>query len=75
MYPKKKNFLIVSDEIKGDKIPKFRIKGELESEICYFTEDLNGSITIEQAEAPIRSIDVQMYRIEKITSSTGELLT
>lgn len=31
VYPKKKNFLIVSDDLKVEKAPKFKIKGWLES--------------------------------------------
>ena len=71
VYPKKKNFLIVSEDLKVDKVPKFKIKGWLESEICYFNEDLHGTIVVDQAEAPIRSIDVQMYRVEKIFPQIG----
>lgn len=58
--------MIRSEDIKGDRVPKFKIRGELESEICYFAEDLNGFIVIDQAETKIRSIDVQMYRVEVI---------
>lgn len=38
------------------------------------SEDLNGVIIVDQADSPIRSIDVQMYRVEKI-SSTSESIT
>lgn len=33
VYPKKKNFMVVTDDIKGEKnkIPNFKIRGELES--------------------------------------------
>ena len=55
--------MIRSEDLKGDRIPKFKIRGELETEICYFAEDLNGFIVIDQAESPIRSIDMQMYRV------------
>lgn len=63
VYPKKKNFMIRSEDIKDSKVPKFKIRGELESEIIFFAEDLNGMIIIDQAESPIRSIDVQMFRV------------
>ena len=73
IYPKKKSFMIRSEDIKGDKVPNFKIRGELESEICYFAEDLNGFIVIDQADSNIRSIDLQMYRVEKITTSTDKI--
>ncbi len=62
--------MVVSDDIKGDKskIPNFKIKGGLDSEICFFTDDLNGSIIIDIADTPIRSIDLQMLRVEKVES-------
>jgi hypothetical protein len=33
VYPKKKNFMVVTDDIKGEKnkIPNFKIRGELDS--------------------------------------------
>jgi hypothetical protein len=49
VYPKKKNFIIQSENIKGNKVPKFKIRGELTSEIIYFSDDLNGMIIIDQA--------------------------
>ena len=65
IYPKKKNFMIRSEDLKG-KVQKFKIRGEFQSEICFFSNDLNGFIVVDYADAPIRSIDVQMYRVEKI---------
>ena len=67
-YPKKKGFMVMSDDIKGDrsKIPTFKIRGELDSEICFFPDDLSGRLTIDSADSPIRSIDLQMLRVEKV---------
>ena len=60
--------MVVSGDVKGEKgkIPVFKIKGELQSQIIYFNDDLNGSIMIDVADTPIRSIDLQMLRIERI---------
>ena len=60
--------MVMSDDIKGDrsKIPTFKIRGELDSEICFFTDDLSGRLTIDSADSPIRSIDLQMLRVEKV---------
>lgn len=67
--------MVVSDDIKGDKskIPNFKIRGELDSEICFFTDDLSGNITIDIADSPIRSIDLQMLRVERIESEVRTL--
>jgi hypothetical protein len=67
-FPKKKSFMVVSEDIKGDrsKIPSFKIRGELDSEICFFADDLSGSLTIDAADSPIRSIDLQMLRVERV---------
>ena len=68
VYPKKKNFMVVTDDIKGEKnkIPNFKIRGELDSQICFFNDDLGGSIIVDLADTPIRSIDLQMLRVEKV---------
>ena len=48
VYPKKKNFMVVTGEIKGEKgkVPVFKIRLELESEIIFFNDDLNGLMVI-----------------------------
>jgi hypothetical protein len=63
-YPKPKFFVIRSDDIKNEqaKTHKFQIRGELESEIIYFSDYLEGKFTIDFSESPIRSIDLQMLR-------------
>lgn len=68
IYPKKKNFMVVTGDIKGDKgkVPVFKIRGELESEIIFFNDDLNGMIVIDLSDSPIRSIDLQMLRVETV---------
>lgn len=60
--------MLVTGDIKGDKakIPNFKIRGELQSEICFFNDDLEGSIIVDIADSPIRSIDLQMLRVERI---------
>lgn len=54
--------------MKGDKgrVPVFKVKGELSSEYIFFNDDLNGLIIIDLADTPIRSIDLQMLRVERI---------
>lgn len=73
VYPKKKNFMIRSEDMKGGRVPRFKIRGELESEICFFSEDLNGFIVIDQVESRIRSIDMQMYRVEVINLGADQI--
>ncbi len=67
-YPKPKFFVIRSEDIKNEqaKTHKFQIRGELASEVIYFADYLEGKFTIDFSESPIRSIDLQMLRNEKI---------
>lgn len=73
-YPKPRRFMLTNEDIAGDvnKIPKFKVKGEIASEICYFTDDFNGYLEVDHADVPIRSIDLQMLRFERIENELGK---
>jgi len=49
--------------MKGKKLDGVKIRGEFESEILLFTDALNGTIIIDQADEAIREITVPLYRV------------
>lgn len=50
------------------KIPRFKITGKLHRSHCPINLPFTGEVIIESADAPIRSIDLQLVRIESITT-------
>ena len=52
--------------------PKFRVSGVIQSDICVFNEDFIGFYLIEDCDSEIRSVDLQMIRVEKIEGKTGK---
>jgi hypothetical protein len=47
-----------------DLVPDFKVSGVLDSSICDITKPFTGNITIESSERPIRSIEMQLVRME-----------
>jgi len=47
-------------------IPKFRIKGKIDSTACYINKPFTGSLTVEECDAPIKTIELQLVRVETI---------
>ncbi|KRW99336.1 hypothetical protein PPERSA_02448 [Pseudocohnilembus persalinus] len=50
----------------NQRIPDFKIIGKLESDIDYFQNDIKGSFIIEECDGTVRTIDLQLIRVEKI---------
>lgn len=50
-------------------IPKFHISGTIDSVVCPITQPFLGEVTIEHSDIPIKSIDVQLVRVEICTCS------
>jgi len=48
------------------KVPKFKIVGHLDSAICDITRPLSGEVKIERCDAPIRSVEIQLVRVETV---------
>ena len=65
VHPKPKPFVFSTDDLKGDKskVPNFKVRGEIESQVCFFSDDLHGWIVVDMADSPIREIDLQMIRV------------
>lgn len=52
---------------------KFRVSGVINSTVCPFTEDFHGTILVEECESDIRTIDLQLIRVERIENKLGKL--
>lgn len=45
-------------------LPKFLIKGHLDATSCAITRPLTGELVVERSEVPIKSIELQLVRVE-----------
>ncbi|OTF83730.1 Down syndrome critical region protein 3-like protein, partial [Euroglyphus maynei] len=61
----------VRDVSKKNRVPKFRIKGLIDSTICYIWEPFTGELIIEHCEQLIKSIELQLVRIETCGCAEG----
>lgn len=53
----------------GTLVPDFSIKGEIDSSVCRISQPLTGELTIEKSEMSIRSIELQLLRVETVGSA------
>jgi len=53
------------------KIPKFLITGNISTATCYIQDALKGELQVEQAETVIKSIEVQLVRVETCGCADG----
>lgn len=52
-------------------IPRFLITGTLDSTVCCLSKPFNGFITIHHSEIPIKSIELQLVRVETCGCAEG----
>uniref|UniRef100_A0A1B0CDV2 Vacuolar protein sorting-associated protein 26C n=1 Tax=Lutzomyia longipalpis TaxID=7200 RepID=A0A1B0CDV2_LUTLO len=52
-------------------IPRFLITGRLDTTECCLTKPLTGHVTLQHTEVPIRSIDIQLVRVETCGCAEG----
>ncbi|XP_046746717.1 vacuolar protein sorting-associated protein 26C [Diprion similis] len=52
-------------------VPKFLISGRLDSVCCKLTQPLTGEVIIEHCEVPIKSIELQLVRVETCGCAEG----
>lgn len=45
-------------------LPKFLIKGHLDATNCVISQPLTGEVVVENSEVPIKSIELQLVRVE-----------
>ncbi|KAK3107124.1 hypothetical protein FSP39_007810 [Pinctada imbricata] len=53
------------------KIPKFRVKGKLTSSVLCITKPLTGELIVDNCEAQIKSIEIQLVRVETCGCAEG----
>lgn len=53
------------------KIPYFNITGQIESTVCCIQKSLNGFLKIHECNVPIKSIDLQLVRVETCGCAEG----
>lgn len=74
-YPRTLPFTIKPQSLissnSGARIPSFRISGALASDICYMNDELGGYFVIEDCESQIKSVDVQLVRMESVENKYG----
>ncbi|KAL4229541.1 Down syndrome critical region protein 3 [Mactra antiquata] len=73
--PKPINFTISPETLTNlkekEKVPKFKARGKLDSSTLCITKPLTGEIVIEQCEAAIKSIEIQLVRVETCGCAEG----
>uniref|UniRef100_A0A8W4FIT5 Vacuolar protein sorting-associated protein 26C n=1 Tax=Sus scrofa TaxID=9823 RepID=A0A8W4FIT5_PIG len=68
LTPSPVDFTITPDTLQNVKeralLPKFLIRGHLNSTNCVITQPLTGELVVESSEAAIKSIELQLVRVE-----------
>jgi len=54
------------------RIPTFKITGQIDSAICSIGHPLTGSVTVEECSATIKSIELQLVRVETCAYADGQ---
>lgn len=69
-------FSITPDSLSGakasDSIPNFKITGTIDSLTCLLIEPVTGEFVIEQCDAVIRSVELQLVRVETCGITPGD---
>lgn len=52
-------------------MPKFKVKGKLDSSSCCITKPLTGHVIIEECVVPIKSVEIQLVRVETCGCAEG----
>jgi hypothetical protein len=53
------------------KVPRFKVSGRLDATVCKLSDPLTGELCVEYCEAPIRSIELQLVRVETCGCAEG----
>uniref|UniRef100_H0WS91 VPS26 endosomal protein sorting factor C n=1 Tax=Otolemur garnettii TaxID=30611 RepID=H0WS91_OTOGA len=63
--------VVVSHTQERASLPKFLIRGHLNSTNCVITQPLTGELVVESSEAAVRSIELQLVRVETCGCAEG----
>ncbi|KAL1124608.1 hypothetical protein AAG570_001232 [Ranatra chinensis] len=73
--PKEVNFVITPESLEEcsdlGTIPRFRIVGKLDSTTCPINRPFTGHLTIDYTEIPIKSVELQLVRVETCGCAEG----
>lgn len=75
--PAPENFAITPEGIEvtskksAKPIPKFRLSGKIDSKTCSISQPFTGHIVVEECEVAIKSIELQLLRVETVGSLEG----
>ena len=74
-YPKPVEFVVAPDSLRNlkpkDQVPSFRVIGKLDSSICRIHDPFTGEMCIESCDAKIRSVELQLVRVETCGCAEG----
>ncbi|XP_060689793.1 vacuolar protein sorting-associated protein 26C isoform X1 [Hemiscyllium ocellatum] len=75
LTPSPVDFNITPDSLQNIKertmLPRFAIRGRLDSTNCVITQPLTGELVVENSEVPIKSIELQLVRVETCGCAEG----
>lgn len=73
--PKPINFNITPESLQNvkekSKIPRFAVIGKLDSTVCCINQPFTGELIVERCEVPIKSIELQLVRVETCGCAEG----
>ncbi|XP_071095137.1 vacuolar protein sorting-associated protein 26C-like [Haliotis cracherodii] len=73
--PKPVNFTITPETLSNIKekqnVPRFKVKGKLSSSNLQITKPLTGELQVDQCDAQIKSIEIQLVRVETCGCAEG----
>lgn len=73
--PKPVSFTVTPGSIQNVKdknqIPRFSVRGKLDSSECCITKPFTGEIVVEKSDSIIKTIELQLLRVETIGSTEG----
>eukprot|EP00742_Colponemidia_sp_Colp-10_P003348 GILJ01003565.1.p1 GENE.GILJ01003565.1~~GILJ01003565.1.p1 ORF type:complete len:306 (-),score=33.44 GILJ01003565.1:115-1032(-) len=52
-------------------VPKFKIFGKLNSSVCSLTDPITGELVVRECDASIKSIEMQLVRVESVSFAEG----
>lgn len=69
------SFTITPDSLQNvrrkNSIPRFLIRGKLDSTVCNLTKPFTGELILEHCELPIKSVELQLVRVETCGCAEG----
>ncbi|CAG5870788.1 unnamed protein product [Menidia menidia] len=75
VVPTPVNFTITPDTLQNTRerssLPKFLVRGHLDATSCVISQPLTGEVVVDNSDVPIKSIELQLVRVETCGESTA----